>query len=119
MNLQTEKKLTRRRWTALPMPQEVIDCINNLGEAYGQPSLLTFYDRHGNPVGNTNNPNSYLTDTPEEETEEDAPVHDITGVDQKPPNEKQQDQKTPYKNQNVHDINYGTEEVGDPIEEKS
>ena len=51
------------------MPQEVIDCVNNLGEADGQPSLLTFYDRHGNPVGDTRNHNEDLTDTPEEETE--------------------------------------------------
>ena len=81
MNLRTGKKLTRRRWTALPMPQEVIDCLNKFGEAYGQPSLLTFYDRHGNPVGDSKNPNSDLTDAPEEETEENEPVPEITGVD--------------------------------------
>ena len=77
MNLRTGKKLTRRRWTAFPMPQ--------LGEADGQPSLLTFYDRHGIPDGDTNNPNADLTDAPEEETEEDEPVPEITGVDQEPP----------------------------------
>ena len=71
MNLRTRKKLTRRRWTALPMPQEVIDRVNKLGEADGQPSLLTFYDRHGNPVGGTINPNADLTDATEEGTEED------------------------------------------------
>ena len=86
MNLRTGKKLTRRRWTALPMPQEVIDRVNKLGEADGQPSLLTFYDRHGNPVGDSENPNSDLTDAPEEETEENEPVPEITGVDQEPPN---------------------------------
>ena len=74
MNLRTGKKLTRCRWTALPMPQEVIDIVNKLGEADGQPSLLTFYDRHGNPVGDTKNPNAELTDAPEEDTEEDEPV---------------------------------------------
>ena len=51
---------------ALPMPQEVIDRVNKLGEAEGQPSLLTFYDRHRNPVGDSENPNSDLTDAPEE-----------------------------------------------------
>ena len=40
-----------------------------LGEADGHPSLLIFYDRHGNPVGDTRNPNADLTDAPEEETE--------------------------------------------------
>ena len=69
MNLRTGKKLTRRRWTAFPMPQEVIDRVNKPGEADVQPSLLTFYDRHGNPVGDTRNTNPDLTDVPKEETE--------------------------------------------------
>ena len=99
------------------MPQEVIDRANKLGEADGQPSLLNFYDRHGNPVGDTNNPKAYLTDAPEEETEEDEPVPEITGVDQEPPDDEQKEQETPYNNQNEHDINYGTKEVGDPIED--
>ena len=51
------------------MPQKFIDCVNKLGEADGQPSLLTFYDRHGNPVGDTRNPDIDLTDAPEEKTE--------------------------------------------------
>ena len=85
MNLRTGNKLTCRKWTVLPMPQEVIGRVNKLGESDGQPSLLTFYDRHGNPVGYTGNPNADLTDAPEEETEENEPVTDITGVDQEPP----------------------------------
>ena len=51
------------------MPQEVIDRANKLGEADGQPSLLNFYDRHGNPVGDIKNPNADLTDAQEEVTE--------------------------------------------------
>ena len=43
---------------------------------------------------------------------------EITGVDQEPPDDEQQDQTTPDNNENENDINYGTEEVGDPIEEK-
>ena len=117
MNLQTGKKLTRRRWTELPMPQEVIDRVNKLGESDGKPSLLTFYNRHGNPVGDTRNHSADLTDTPEEETEENEPVPEITGVDQEPPNDKQQDMKTPDNNKNKNNINYETEEVGDPTEE--
>ena len=108
MNLRTGKKLTRRRWTALPMPQEIIGNINKLGESDGQPSFLTFYDRHGNPVVDSENPNSDLTDAPEEETEESEPVSETTGVDQEPPDDKQQDLKTPDNNQNDNDINHGT-----------
>ena len=56
-----------------------------LGESKGQPSLLTFYDRHGNLVGDTQDPHANRTAAPEEETEEDDPVPEITGVDQDPP----------------------------------
>ena len=87
MNLRTGKKLTCHRWTAFPMPQEVIDRVNKLGEADGQPSLFTFYDRHGNPVGDKKYPNVDLTDAPEEDTEENEPMPEITGVDQEPPDD--------------------------------
>ena len=116
MNLRTGKKLTHCRWTALPMPQEVIDRVNKLGEADGHPYLLTFYDRHGNLVGDTVNTNADLTEAPEEETEENEPVPEITGVDQEPPDNKQIDPKTPDDNNNDNDINYGTKETGDPNE---
>jgi hypothetical protein len=39
-----------------PMPQEVIDRVNELGKANGQPELLTFYDRKGRLIGETENP---------------------------------------------------------------
>ena len=42
---------------------------------------------------------------------------ETTGVDQEPSNEEKQDLKTPDNNQNENYINYGTEEVGDPIED--
>ena len=51
------------------------------------------------------------------ETKENEPVPEITGVDQESPDDKIQDQKTPDEDQNDHDINYGTEEIGDPTEE--
>jgi hypothetical protein len=37
LNLRTGKRITRRRWTQLPMPQEVIDRVDQLGRADGQP----------------------------------------------------------------------------------
>ena len=106
MNLRTGKKLTNSRWTALTMSQEVIGRVNKIGEASRTPSLFTFYDHHGNPVGDTKSPNSYLTDASEEDTEEDEPVPEITGVDHEPPDDEQQDQETPDVNQNESDINY-------------
>ena len=33
------------------MPHDVIARVNNIGKSQGQPSLLTFQDRHGNPIG--------------------------------------------------------------------
>ena len=42
MNLRTGKRITRRKWTTLPMPQDVIARVNDIGQSQGQPSLLTF-----------------------------------------------------------------------------
>ena len=39
MNLRTGRRITRRKWTNLPMPQEVIDRVNELGKADGLPEL--------------------------------------------------------------------------------
>ena len=64
MSLRTGKRLTWRKWTELPMPQEVIDPVNKLGEADRQKSLLTSYNQHGNAVGDTQNPNANLTAAP-------------------------------------------------------
>ena len=47
LNLRTGKNITRRNWTHLPMPIEVIERVNKIGVAHGQPKLLTFQDRHG------------------------------------------------------------------------
>ena len=35
------------------MPMEVIDQVNRICQAQGQPSLITFQDRHGHYVGDT------------------------------------------------------------------
>ena len=56
MNLRTGRRITRRKWTNLPMPQEVIDRVNELGKTDGLPELLTFYDRKGRLIGESNNP---------------------------------------------------------------
>ena len=57
LNLWTGKKITRRNWTHLPMPIEVIKRVNGIGTAKVQPTLLTFQDRHGH---NNNDPDPYF-----------------------------------------------------------
>ena len=47
LNLRTGKKITRRNCTHLPMTIELIERVNEIGTAQGQPTLLTFQDRHG------------------------------------------------------------------------
>jgi hypothetical protein len=56
LNIRTGQRITCRKWTDLPMPQEVIDRVNELGKANGHPELLTFYDRKGHLIGETENP---------------------------------------------------------------
>ena len=41
LNLRTGKNITRRNWTHLPMPSEVIESVNQIGLSQGQPKLLT------------------------------------------------------------------------------
>jgi len=56
LSLRTGKLISCRKWTPLPMPQEVIDRVNQLGKADNQPELLTFYDRKGRIIGDTEMP---------------------------------------------------------------
>jgi hypothetical protein len=54
MALNTGKKITRRNWNVIPMPDLVITRVNVLGSE--QPELLTFTDRHGRLVGDVEIP---------------------------------------------------------------
>ena len=45
LDICTGKKITRRNWTHLPMPLEVIERVKKIGVAQGQPKLLTFQYR--------------------------------------------------------------------------
>ena len=77
LNLRTGTRIHRRRWTPLPMPQDVIDRVNQLGSGDGMPKLLTFYDRHGNAV-----------ETIEEQTTNaDSPSESIENGGVQPPND--------------------------------
>jgi hypothetical protein len=75
LNLRTGKRITCRRWTLLPMPQEVIERVNQLGTADGQPELLTFYDRKGRMIGETETPG--VPHTPQVNNQEDDGLGDL------------------------------------------
>jgi hypothetical protein len=49
MALNSGKKIVRHSWDVIPMPDVVINCVNELGK--DQPSLVTFTDRHGRLIG--------------------------------------------------------------------
>ena len=51
LNLWTSKMISHHDFTPLPMPQEVIDCVNRLRALDKQPELLTFFDQLGQDVG--------------------------------------------------------------------
>jgi hypothetical protein len=54
MALNTGKKITRRNWDVIPMPELVIARVNLLGK--DQPELFTFTDRHGCLIGDAEEP---------------------------------------------------------------
>ena len=43
-------RIVHHRWTALPMPQEVILCMSQIGHAQGMPSRITYANRQGNEI---------------------------------------------------------------------
>ena len=90
MSLHSMKKIVRRSWDAIPMPDTVINRVNKLGK--DKPLQLVFTDRSGRLIGDIELPGVYgdenetpqeLNDasavenndpeiTPNEETEEEA-----------------------------------------------
>ena len=54
MNLNTGRKIHRRTWTPLPMPDEVIVRVEQLGKKDKQPKLLVNTDKKGDvPVNSS------------------------------------------------------------------
>jgi hypothetical protein len=47
MSLATGRRITRRSWTALPMPQDVIDRVNTIAQQQNVNRGLLFLDRNG------------------------------------------------------------------------
>ena len=74
MSLTTGKRIARRTWDIIPMPQTVIDRVNKLGK--DQPEHFIFTDRKGRLIGDIELPSS---------DEDDDLTHDdhaeIPGVD--------------------------------------
>jgi hypothetical protein len=55
MALNTGKKIVRRSWDVIPMPDTVIAHVNTLGS--DQPKQLIFTDQHGRLIGDTDDVN--------------------------------------------------------------
>ena len=53
MSLASGKSVTRTRWSAMPMPSEVIKRVNFMGKTQGMPRTLTFADRAGKEISDT------------------------------------------------------------------
>jgi len=52
LSLMTRKRLLRHQWTALPMPQDAIDQINEMGRLQNMPRRLAFANRYGECITN-------------------------------------------------------------------
>ena len=50
MSLSSGARITRHRWTTLPMPQEAIERVNQIGLNQGMPSTITYADRQGQEI---------------------------------------------------------------------
>jgi hypothetical protein len=83
MALNSGKKIVRRSWYVIPMPDVVINRFNELGK--DQPSLMTFTDRHGRLIGDMEIPGVDSTEDEDDYFPGVAPVIsdtiEITGVD--------------------------------------
>jgi Reverse transcriptase (RNA-dependent DNA polymerase) len=73
MALDTGRAITRYSWTQIPIPQLVIDKVDSWGA--NQPSLLTFFDRKGQPIGDSDQITGVYGDDPT------TPVLDLTPID--------------------------------------
>jgi hypothetical protein len=83
MALNSGKKIVRRSWDVIPMPDAVINSVNELGK--DQPSLMTFTDRHGRLIGEMEIPRVDSTEEEDDYFPGVAPVIadaiEIPGVD--------------------------------------
>ena len=50
LSLTSGSRIIRHSWTPLPMPQEVVHCITQIGCAQGMPSHITYTNRCGDEI---------------------------------------------------------------------
>jgi hypothetical protein len=83
MALNSGKKIVRRSWDVIPMPDLVIDRVNALGR--DQPHHMTFTDRHGRLIGDIEIPGVDDEEKHDDHLPGGVPVIaddiEITGVD--------------------------------------
>jgi hypothetical protein len=83
MALYSGKKIVRRSWDVIPMPDVVINRVNELGK--DQPHRMTFTDRHGRLIGDMEIPGVDSTEDEDDYFPGVAPVIayaiEIPGVD--------------------------------------
>jgi hypothetical protein len=83
MALNYGKKIVRRSWDVIPVPDVVINRVNELGK--DQPSIMTFTDRHGRLIGDMEIPGVDYTEDEDDYFPGVAPVVadaiEIPGVD--------------------------------------
>jgi hypothetical protein len=83
MALNSGRKIVRRSWDVIPMPDVVINCVNELGK--DQPSLITFTDLNGCLIGDMEIPGVDSTEDEDDYFPGVAPVIEnaieIPGVD--------------------------------------
>ena len=75
LSLVTGRCITPLKWTPLPMPQEVIHCINKLGKANKQSALLTLTDHLSNPIGDIVTPTALITGVTDDVYDDDDIVN--------------------------------------------
>ena len=80
MALNSGKKITRRNWDVITMPDTVINRVNELGA--NQPEQLVFTDRRGRVIGDVQIPGVDPIDaTPVEPCDDDKAIVDIPDMD--------------------------------------
>ena len=111
MNLTTSQHLNHNHWTALPMPQDVINCIHVLAHHQGAAASLTFTDCYGIPCdpydfnSNDDDESSYspsATDFTTDSDDSDDLADDVSDTDTVPDLAAAADNITGVANNNEH-----------------
>ena len=50
MSLTTGARITRHRWTPLPLPQDAVNRVAAIGCQQDMPSVITYANRHGQEI---------------------------------------------------------------------